>query len=207
MILLRLRPLYVLLFACTLLGCAGSAGRYLPVSAGTPRISTLGFSVLPPPGPGWYEKISKDSLFYFKKIESETYAIATKATELQFKHPFPDDESFSVFTTSRKEINGSPALVQSVGLIVEPSDHPGRCLRYRQVYEDYRTENGRGPLPGQAATVTNTGLICVHPDNERVGIDLYYQERRLPGGPHLSYAPEGEAFLNNLSFLTLEARR
>lgn len=203
----KLRPLFVLLLVCTLLGCAGSAGRYLPVSAGTPRISTLGFSVLPPPGPGWYEKISKDSLFYFKKIESETYAIATKATELQFKHPFPDDESFYVFTTSRKQINGSPALVHRVGLTVEPSNHSGRCLRYRQVYEDYRTENGRGPLPGQATTVTNTGLICVYPDNERVGIDLYYQERRLPGGQHLSCAPEGEAFLNNLSFLTLEARR
>ncbi|MEE4314924.1 MAG: hypothetical protein V2J11_10510 [Desulfofustis sp.] len=192
-------------FSCC--GCADNTGRYLPVYTNTPRISTLGFSVLPPPGQGWYERVNRDSLFYVKKVDSDTYSIASRATEVHFSEEFPEINDFLAHVKERKLISVDPSLIRNVRLSFDVSEKSERCVRYRQCYEDHRAE-GSHELSAQPFTiVSNTGLICVHPDNDRLGIDLFYQERQSSGKPAPSFASEGESFLASLSFLSLTAQR
>lgn len=189
-------------------GCAHNSDRYLPVHTSTPRISTLGFSVRPPPGRGWYERVNRDTLFYFKKIDSDTYSIATRATELHFSQEFPGINDFLDHVKTRKLIGGDSILISNVRLTLSVSAKSQRCVRYRQRYEDHRPEGPSGGLAAPPFTiVSNTGLVCAHPDNDRLGIDLFYQERQASDKPAQSFANEGESFLSSLSFLTLAAQR
>ncbi|MBE0583872.1 MAG: hypothetical protein IH612_08900 [Desulfofustis sp.] len=201
--------LTIALLIAALLGCscAATTTRYLPVFTTTPRISTLGFSVLPPPGQNWYEKVNRDSLFYFKKMDSDIYSIATRATELHFSQQFPEQADFLAHVKGRKEISVDPSLITNVRLTFDVSKKSDRCIRYQQSYEDHRAEDSSASPSLPYTMVSNTGLICVHPDNDRIGIDLFYQERQAAGKPARSFANEGESFLNSLSFLSLEAQR
>lgn len=196
-----------LLVTLSCCGCADNTGRYLPVYTNTPRISTLGFSVLPPPGRGWYERVNRDSLYYVKKMDSDTYSIASRATELHFTEEFPGINDFLAHVKERKRISVDPSLIRNVRLFFDVSETSKSCIRYRQRYEDHRSE-GSHELSAQSFTnVSNTGLICVHPDNDRLGIDLFYQERKASGKSAQSFASEGESFLASLSFLSLTAQR
>ncbi len=196
-----------MLIAVSCWGCAANTERYLPVYTSTPRISTLGFSVLPPPGRGWYERVNRDSLFYFKKMDSDTYSIASRATELHFSRQFPEIHDFLAHVKTRKLISVDPSLIRNVRLSFDISEKSTRCIRYRQRYEDHRSEGPSGLSPQPYTIVSNTGLICVHPDNDRLGIDLFYQERQASGVTTQSFANEGESFLASLSFLSLTAQR
>ncbi len=192
-------------FSCW--SCAADTGRYLPVYTSTPRISTLGFSVLPPPGRGWYERVNRDSLFYFKKLDSDSYTIASRATELHFSQEFSGINDFLAHVKARKLISVDPFLIRNVRLFFDTSEKSQKCIRYRQRYEDHRTDGSSGLSAQPFTIVSNTGLICVHPDNHRLGIDLFYQERQAAGVPAQSFASEGESFLASLSFLSLTAQR
>jgi hypothetical protein len=186
--------------------CADTSSRYLPVYTTTPRISTLGFSVIPPPGRNWYERVNRDSLFYFKKMDSDTYSIATRATELHFSRQFPGINDFLAHVKGRKLISTDPSSIRNVRLTFDVSKKSDRCIRYQQCYEDHRAEDPSASPSLEFTLVSNTGLICIHPDNDRIGIDLFYQERRAAGKPAQSFADEGESFLSGLSFLALEAQ-
>lgn len=196
-----------ILIALISTSCADGKKRYLPVFSNQPRISTLGFSVRPPHGGNWFEKIDPNSIIYYKQTSSDTYAIITRAIELRFPVQFSNYDDFFSYARKSKRLTKDSAQIKNVLVSFDRDQQSDNCLRYRQSYEDYRPNTLPGTPPSPFTEVDNIGVICVHPDNNRVGIDLYYQERHTPGNTTHSFAEEGESFLGSLSFLTLQAKR
>lgn len=199
----NLRILFVLLSLLLLsTSCALDHNRYIPVFTSQPRISTLGFSIKPPPGSGWYEKINDGSLYYLKRLQEKNYFMYTRATEVHFNYGFSGGEAFLNYVRSQKSINNDPTLFKNTRNSYQQSDKYGSCVRYQQSYDDHskkeKQRNTTTPLPTK---VTTHGLICIHPDDPLVGIDLYYLERTIPGQEIVTYTHEGERFLDSLSFI------
>ena len=187
--------------ACLLMtACSNSHRQYIPVVTDQPRVSTLGFSVKPPPGTGWYEKVQNSSLIYLKKSSTDQYRLSTRATELQFNRRFKGQEEFLAYVRAVKEIGFNPEQYLHTDSDFRLSDSTGYCVHYRQNFADRRTISPGTSHSPRAATISHEGLLCRHPDDESVGIDLSYSER-VAAGSHFSHALEGEQFLQSLSFL------
>ena len=196
-----IRILRILLPLAVLSSCASDSQRYLPVFHTKPRVSTLGFTISPPPGDNWYEKVSENSIYYLKKIEPKNYFIYTRATELHFDKKFSNTDEFLKYVKSKKEVNTAPELFKNSSSFFEINNTSGTCVSYHQQYEDHSISPTAASKRNLFASVISNGLICVHPEKPGVGIDLFYLERKLPGSEFVSYAAEGEKFLGSLSFL------
>lgn len=201
MIIPIIRIVRFLLLLALLSSCASDSNRYLPVFHTKPRVSTLGFTISPPPGKNWYERVSENSIYYLKKTEPKNYFIYTRATELHFDESFSDTTEFLKYVKSKKEVNTAPELYRNGTSFYEVSDKTGVCVSYHHQYEDHSLTPISSSNQALVASVISNGLVCIHPTKPGVGIDLYYLERKLPGSEFVSYAEEGEKFLGSLSFL------
>ena len=190
-----------------LTSCSANSNRYMPVFHTKPRVSTLGFTVSPPPGDNWYEKVSENSIYYLKKLKPKNYFIYTRAIELHFDKRFSNNVDFLKYVKSKKEINTAPELYKNSSSFYELSEQTEVCVSYRQQYEDHSLSPAGSTDRNLVASVVSNGLICIHPNRPEVGIDLFYFERKLGESEIVSYAEEGEKFLGSLSFLKTKSAK
>lgn len=193
------RTLALLVSAALLNGCTVAGDVYYPVKEAAPRHSTLGFSVCPPPGKGWYEKHKDDSLVYLKQLSPSTYSISARATEIHVENEFRLQQEFYQYVKKHKEYRKMPAQYRNVQF--RYSNMAGLspfCVKYQNTYEDHT------PAPEPGATyyaVKRSGIICMHPESPRDGIDMYYLERSAATfSESQSFENEGERFLSSLKF-------
>ena len=198
----KIIPLILSLFVATLVtSCASTSNnKYMPVFHSMPRVSTLGFSVTPPPGRNWYEKVNDGSIFYLKKIEPKNYFIYTKASEIHFDKEFADADDFLKFVKESKGINTAPDVYKNGTADYASRSVSAICVEYHHKYEDHSM--AKLQRRGLYANVRSNGVICIHPHRPDIGIDIFYLERTIAGNSiDVSYAKEGEEFLGSLSFL------
>lgn len=191
--------IFVLTFALfAFSSCAPVNSKYHLVRNHQPRTSSLGFSVTPPPGDHWYEKLKNESLYYLKIAESShSYSIFTEAREVRLNRSFAKPSDF--LNHVKKEKNGNIANKdyrdrESTYLIEKTLSE--YCVRYQQNYQDHGMEGLRGR---RYVDVNTSGLYCIHPDNKKVGIDVSYVEKTLSDAKTVSFRNEGEMFLASLS--------
>lgn len=173
--------------------------KYHMVKNHKPRQSTLGFSVTPPPGSHWYERLKNGVLVYFKIDRSKkSYAISTEAREVQLERNFYSAPDFLSYVKKEKNshvANGN--LKNTTGWYRIDNSLPTYCVRYQQQYDDYGM---KGLQQGQHVDVNNSGLFCLHPENPEVAIDISYVEKSFSDAEVTSYKTEGEMFLASLTF-------
>jgi len=190
-----------ILMLALLSSCASSVKetKYYPVVNNDPRQSSLGFSITPPPGDDWFEKLKNDSLLYLKiNKDTKSYTILTEAREVHLDQSFVDPNEFKSYVKQIKD----------AGLIEEKSRNKRSsyslesgigeyCVRYRHQSEVHSTN---GSLGEHYVDVTRTGLFCRHPQYKEVAIDISYLEKSFSDTDITGYAQEGEKFLSSLSF-------
>lgn len=206
-------PVYllVLLFIISLCGCAAQtnsfSNHYFPVNNTKKRESSLGFSITPPSGAGWFEKLNNDSLYYLKKITAKDYSIYTKATEIHIPDVDLESEKFLQFVkdTRQLNVNSSDYRNISTSYTVDPELSP-LCVRYYQKYEDHGNKNLK---EDDFIKIRKSGLVCMHPDTLSEGVDMFYVESFLQSqaSGNTSYKEEGESFLGSLKFHSAEKKR
>ncbi len=183
------------------LSTATYENRYFPVKSRIERESSLGFSITPPSGTGWYEKVHKDSLYYLKNIKSDNYKIYTKTEELRLKKSPKGLRDFVDYVVKMKSIDVTKGLYKNHNFIyfLDVTLSP-YCVRYTQSYEDY---NHEGLGSKEFVRVSNGGLVCMHPDTPAKGVDMHYNESSLSTTNQTarSYKNEGENFLSSLRFM------
>ncbi len=186
--------------AFLLSGCTAGTSKYYMVSNNSPRISSLGFYISPPPGEDWYEKHAADSLLYFKKTAEINYALTTKATEVFFKDGMDHRQELFRYIENRKNALDTHGRHQNSSFNYSfEKIAAGLCISYQHRYDDYDEEKrGRHPY----IKVFNKGLVCAHPDSPEFGIDMHYLEQSFPEADVTSYRSEGEQFLSSLNFYT-----
>ena len=185
-------------------GCSSMGSkntRYYPVKQYTPRENSLGFSISPPPGSNWYEKLRDKSLIYLKKDQPETYAIYTQATEVILEHPISEEKELVEYVMKSKKIDIKSGRYKNYKSQYLTKKSPSRqCVRYNNNFEDHGMKN----LDKETFVIVKSGgVFCLHPDTPNVGIDLYYFEKSISGVDNMSYQNEGEEFLSSLNFNTI----
>ncbi len=173
--------------------------RYFAVRHYKPRVSTLGFSIIPPPGLNWYEKLEDNSLYYVKinKLHNQ-YCILTEAREVHLDKKMGDPIEIQSYVKKEKEKDLVSSKFKQPNLTAQVEKSPlEKCVRYRQSYQDH----GFKGLGGRRyVNVDIQGLFCLHPDNDEVGIDINFVEKSLSNTQVKSYRNEGEQFLASLNF-------
>ena len=187
----------------TLLLCSCTTvyqNRYFPVNNLAQRESSLGFSITPPAGKHWYEKLNNNSLYYLKKTNQKDYAIYTKATEIHLRPEDLKADRFLAFVLKSKKLNNASGDFQNISLrIIQTKALSPLCIRYIQIYEDHSAKYlGKD----EYVNIKNSGLVCMHPDTPRNGVDMYYVESSLKSSenPINDLNEEGESFLKSLKF-------
>jgi len=185
-------------------GCSSISSknsRYYPVKQHTPRQNSLGFSVSPPPGDNWHEKLKDNSLIYLKKAQPNTYAIYTQATEIILDHPISEEKELVEYIMKRKNIDMASGRYKNYRSQYHTQKSPSQqCVHYNNNFEDHGMKNLN---QATFVIVKSSGVFCLHPDTPDVGIDLYYFEKSLSGAEVTSYKNEGEQFLSSLNFNTV----
>ncbi|MBU1567050.1 MAG: hypothetical protein KJ630_15680 [Proteobacteria bacterium] len=167
-----------------------------------PRESTLGYSITPPPGVNWYEKLEDDSLYYLKINKSHRqYSILTKAREVRLSKDLENSKELESYVKNEKEKSLVSSYFKNPNVTVQiEASSPKKCVRYSQSYQDHGI---KGLREGHYVNVDTQGLFCLHPDNARVGVDMSYVEKSLSNTMATSYSEEGEKFLTSLTFQRL----
>lgn len=189
---------FCLICTAFLSSCALSGSKYYPVTDYAPRQSTMGFSITPPPGKGWFERHQEDSLYYLKKTQPQLYSIYTKATEIHVDKAFRLTKDFHEYVKSRKEFRQPPVGYRNIEFRYADIDKLSPfCVRYSNTFEDHGGQSASGKT---FFRVEKTGILCMHPESPQDGIDMYYMERSLSSVASPSFHKEGEQFLSSLRF-------
>jgi hypothetical protein len=193
-----------LLVLISLCSCASplisSSNHYFPVKNRIDRASSLGFSIAPPSGVGWYEKLNDKSLYYLKKIQSQDYSIYTKATEIHLDNTDLEADRFLQYVKNVKKLNASSGDFRNVSFrYSHDKELSPLCIRYVQDYEDHGIKNLK---KDEFVRVQKNGLVCMHPETPKNGIDMFYVEstKQSHAQQDQSYKDEGESFLSSLRF-------
>jgi hypothetical protein len=198
----KLSLLFLALFMLSSCSSVSSKNnRYYPVMQHTPRENSLGFSISPPPGNNWYEKLRDNSLIYLKKDQPKTYAIYTQATEIILESPISKEKELIEYVKKRKNGAMNSSRYKNIKFQYNAQQSPSQqCVRYNNNFEDHGVKN----LAKETfVIVKSSGVFCLHPDTPNVGIDLYYFEKSISGADSISYQNEGEQFLSSLNFSTI----
>jgi len=175
--------------------------RYYPVKQYSPRENSLGFSISPPPGDHWYEKLKDNSLIYLKKYQPENYAIYTQATEIHLDSPISAEKELVAYVMESKNIDTASERYKNLKSRYHTAKSPSRqCVSYENNFEDHGVKNLKND---SFVIVKSSGLFCLHPDTPNVGIDIYYFEKSISGTNTRSYQNEGEQFIASLNFNTI----
>jgi hypothetical protein len=196
----KLLATLILISGCiSLLAACATDTRYYAVRDHKPLVSTLGFSITPPPGDNWYESHQNDSLLFRKLGKYKTYSLTTKATELVLNKKFDRQRDFMNYVKEIKALHLNKKQLSNASTMFSWADSTDSqyCVRYQQDYEDHGLRNlGKNDY----VMVKNIGLICMHPETPEVGIDISYLEKSIASAHPPSYKDEGEKFLGSLMF-------
>ena len=192
-----------LLLLCSCAIPSSYTNHYFPVKNRTERASTLGFSITPPSGVNWYEKLNNNSLYYLKKVQTNNYSIYTKATEIHLDNSELESERFLQYVKNDKKLttNGDYRNI-SIRFAQEKELSP-LCIRYFQNYEDHGNKTLK---KNEFVRIYKNGLVCMHPETPENGIDMFYVESFMDSRGELnqSYKDEGEFFLSSLKFHSVD---
>jgi len=195
--------LIVFLLLISLCSCASPlsyANHYFPVKNRAHRASSLGFSIAPPSGIDWYEKLSDKSLYYLKKIQTDDYSIYTKATEIHLDGSELEVGRFLQYVKNDKKLNTTTGNLRNVTFSYTlDKDLSPLCIRYVQDYEDHGIKNLK---KDEFVRVQKSGLVCMHPETLENGVDMFYVEsvKQSQADQDQTYKDEGEFFLSSLKF-------
>ncbi len=189
------------LLALSLCSCGTSyKNRYFPVKNLAQRESSLGFSITPPTGDSWFEKLNNNSLYYLKKTGRKDYAIYTKATEIHLSPNELKADKFLQFVTKSKKLCATSGNFQNVAFQIIPDNTLSPlCVRYVLTYEEHNIQQQN---KYEYVNVKNSGLVCMHPDTLFNGVDMCYVESSLQSSKNSigKINEEGEFFLKSLKF-------
>jgi tetratricopeptide (TPR) repeat protein len=170
-----------------------------PLVDRNPRISTLGFSFVPPPGNGWSEEFSGQTLRYLKKMNPSEGTLFCVARDFHTQQMFPSPDALKELISDKRNPKTIPDRFakSKASYSLEPGIAP-LCVRYQEQYEDRGAKdlNGRPFL-----VVINNGLICLHPDYPTNAIDILFSYRYPPDNRNDGLISEGEAFINSLKVI------
>lgn len=200
---LRLSSLFsIVALAILVSGCASAPSippGAEPVRQPAQRFNDAGFSVVPPPGDGWYG-MRMDGMITFGKAFSPTHTFAASIAVIRVKNQFSSPQDFLHFVdeSNSKGTDSQRFTVLVSDFALDPAVGSD-CVRYHREAKDH----GSPVAPGKTLILDVFGIACLHPDDPHRAVDIEYSERSLEGNVTSSVYAEGEAFLSSLQFVPI----
>jgi len=200
-----------LIVLLALIGCATPG--FTPVQDQTVRIEAYGFSILPPPGPGWYRGTDvhlrgSDAIMFMKQGGSTTTHTIV-ASVIRHKGFTPAPFEFAEYATNpevfaaydkagAQQANPPGSRMRFLEHSVVPDAQFGYCTRGHAKFEDH----GSSVAP-QVLIQEDWYYSCLHPNSSQVIIQIMFSERGLPGESDPSLTNVREQFFKSLQFRPL----
>jgi hypothetical protein len=180
-------------------GCTRTDASEAPSPGGGRIRSTLGFSLLPPPGKDWTEEFSNDKHEFSKKTDPSVVTFLAGAMDVKLHTPLPDREAMAAFVRAKKDDWGTDSRYSDVSTSFLPDAQLPSCVRYRMTVHDHGAHN-RGNHAFLSMHIA--GRFCTHPQNPNAAVDIFYSTRQIPEYDANDLHAEGEAFIDSLAFET-----
>ncbi len=157
-----------------------------------------GYTVLAPPGAGWFEmKRARDYLYFGKRLSSPTHSFIAVALSAPAGGPYADAEAFRAHVVNQITENAADERNKVALAAAEVDSASGPfCVRYQTRTEDRGAVGARG----QSLLTETFGVSCLHPEHNELAIDVSYTERGLPTETGTTLRDEGERFVRSLAF-------
>jgi len=165
-----------------------------------PRVSSLGFSFVPPSGEKWFEGFGPKKIMYLKQTNPVDLSFIAIATEMKVEKPVSSQKDLldyvksNIFDSSKK-----PSRYKNIVDTVEiENSTDSYCVIYKQVMEDHKAKNLNG---NKYLILTNKGMLCVSLENSQNLVLLFYSARATPNLNFPFIVKEGEEFIKSLKFI------
>lgn len=203
---LRLPSLFsIIALAILISGCASAPlipPGAVPVRQPAQRFDDAGFSVVPPPGDGWYG-MRIDGMITFGKVFSPTHTFAASIVVIRVKNQFASPQDFLHFVDeSKSKGTDSQRFTVLVSDFALDSAIGPYCAKYHRQAKDHESP----VAPGETLILDIFGIACLHPDDPHRAVDIEYSERSVAGNVTSAVYAEGQAFLSSLRFVPLEKK-
>lgn len=190
------------LLAALVTGCVSASPLppgAAPVKQPAQRFDDAGFSVVPPPGSGWYG-MRIGGMVTFGKVFSPTHTFVASIAVFRIKNQYKTPEDFLHFVdqAKSKSTESSRFTVLASQFAVDAKLGPD-CVQYHRRAEDHDSPDAHG----KTLTLEVFGIACLHPDDPHRAVDIEYSERSVSGNLTSSVYAEGEAFLSSLQFVPI----
>jgi YVTN family beta-propeller protein len=183
---------------------------FTPVKDPLQRIEFAGFSTLSPRGNGWYQvSITKYTATFAKKPHKtkngpHTIFATVRIITLPGSEMLRSDHDLVAFV----ERHYSDGMIESRNRLRERGISPAKieerlCARYDSLAED----TGVPGLEGSLFLMDRHAIICRHPENPGMLVELSYSDRVPPGMQTGLISEECEFFLYSLKFRSLAPPR
>jgi hypothetical protein len=157
--------------------------------------STLGFSLLPPPGKEWSATVSGNLIEFHKKTDPEKVSFFAQTVLANGVPRFASTQALIAFVQKTKEEWGDDGRFAHLSSTFSAEAGHAGCVRYRMVTRDHGARN-LGAHPYLLLHVV--GRFCTHPQYPQAAADMTYSIRHIPGYDIVALEAEGEAFLDSL---------
>lgn len=189
-------------------GCA--TPDFTPIKDPKVRVEADGFSVLPPPGSGWYRTPDlhlqgTDGVGFAKRASTETHTIAISVARHKGFDPaavgFPNYASnpaqFAAYVeASTRQMNPAGGRMRTLELSTTPNTQLGYGAKTHAKFED------QGSSP-KGLIQEDWSYTYLHPDSSRVLIQVTISERGRPGEKDPAAATIWEIFRKGFEFRPL----
>jgi hypothetical protein len=206
-------PLSLVLAACLCTACGGA--KLLSPKDQSTRVEQNGYSVLPPPGIGWYLATRSDTAVVFTKDTATPGRTFVAIAEIRPAAAAYDSPSNYLAARQREveemDSNRYRVTEQAVAL----DERLGKfCVRYQIRVEDRGAESEGTPeqqaeafarwLTERPPILDVRGYRCLHPNAPQYEVEASYSQRAKAELLDSALASEGEAFATSLQFLPLQ---
>ena len=198
----------MLIAACSLTACVTGPRVNLPqMPLSVTRVYIDGASFEPPHGGGWY--VEMHTPYRIALIKPRANIDETTAAEIQlFKFPNPVTRSVSeaIFVQKVRQLGETDTdpkrFTQRTYQVTGEKLDKAVCARSYHVMVDHAAHTAS--RSGKPMILESASLICVHPDDPRVGVKASFSERYFPGDEDPDFKATAAKMLASVELSTLK---
>ncbi|HWI83653.1 hypothetical protein [Ramlibacter sp.] len=159
--------------------------------------STLGFSFEAPVEPAWRTEFGSSVIQFQRVLDPSRATMHAGAIEGRTASLYGTGEELVAKVRGLKSRWGSDGRYRNIRESFEVEAGLVTCVRYKMAAEDTQARS-RGAQP--FLPLLSVGRFCLHPQDRRNAVDLYYSIRSSPDYDITKLVAEGEALLSSLKF-------
>ena len=182
-----------------LFGCATNK-EFRKITSSQNQVSITGVTVMPPQGKGWYLKKRKSSYMMFGQLgSSRDQSIVGAILLAKLPKTVKTPNEFLALISELRSREITPNRFENILNKETLTSEKGKfCVRYHTIYKDFNPTNL--PKSSKFLIVEDIGMICRHPYNKNVAVNMAFSQRTLPANKIKNFEILANEFIKKVKF-------